>query len=87
MWFHFDFNVVLMNLVICTLFTIAQMEATSIETTGEVIAQCSEAYQTLSNCWSYLPSTLTRNRPFSELVTSAFPAPKVSLFILNDFCS
>ncbi|EJD76466.1 hypothetical protein LOAG_16595 [Loa loa] len=54
-----------------------QMEAASIITTGQVVAQCSEMYQTLSNCWSSLPSAQTRNRPFLELVTSAFPAHKI----------
>lgn len=54
-----------------------QMEAASIESTGQVVAQCSETYQMLSNCWNSLPSAQTRNRPFLELVTSAFPAHKV----------
>ncbi|VDK49284.1 unnamed protein product [Anisakis simplex] len=53
-----------------------QLEASSLESTGEVVAQSSEAFQTLSHCWSCLPTTLTRNRPFVTLVTSAFPALK-----------
>uniref|UniRef100_A0A915PYT4 PH domain-containing protein n=1 Tax=Setaria digitata TaxID=48799 RepID=A0A915PYT4_9BILA len=61
-----------------------QMEATSIETTGQVIAQCSETYQALSSCWSSLPSAQTRNRPFLELVTSAFPAHKEQQQILKE---
>ncbi|KAM3718394.1 Protein melted [Dirofilaria immitis] len=61
-----------------------QMEAISIETTGQVIAQCSETYQILSNCWSSLPSAQTRNRPFLELVTSAFPAHKEQQQILKE---
>lgn len=53
-----------------------QLEASSLESTGEVVTQSSEAFQTLSHCWSCLPSALTRNRPFVTLVTSAFPALK-----------
>uniref|UniRef100_A0A183UNQ0 Protein melted-like protein n=1 Tax=Toxocara canis TaxID=6265 RepID=A0A183UNQ0_TOXCA len=53
-----------------------QLEASSLESTGEVVAQSSEAFQTLSHCWSCLPTALTRNRPFVTLVTSAFPALK-----------
>ncbi|KAK6103777.1 PH domain family protein [Brugia pahangi] len=61
-----------------------QMESVSIETTGQVVAQCSEAYQALSSCWSSLPSAQTRNRPFLELVTSAFPAYKEQQQILKE---
>ncbi|VDN04493.1 unnamed protein product [Thelazia callipaeda] len=61
-----------------------QMETKSIETSGEVIAQSSDAYQILSNCWSSLPSAQTRNRPFSELVTSAFPAQKEQQHIMKE---
>ncbi|VDD97196.1 unnamed protein product [Enterobius vermicularis] len=53
-----------------------QMEATSLETTGEVIPQASKAFQTLSKCWSCLSSTLTRGRHFTTLVTSKFPLLK-----------
>uniref|UniRef100_A0A0N5AWX3 PH domain-containing protein n=1 Tax=Syphacia muris TaxID=451379 RepID=A0A0N5AWX3_9BILA len=53
-----------------------QMEATSLETTGEVIPQSSKAFQTLSKCWSCLSSTLTRSRHFTTLVTSKFPLLK-----------
>ncbi|CAG9534872.1 unnamed protein product [Cercopithifilaria johnstoni] len=61
-----------------------QMEAASIEMTGQVVAQCSEPYQILSNCWKSLPSAQTRNRPFLELVTSAFPAHKEQQQILEE---
>ncbi|VDM93955.1 unnamed protein product [Onchocerca ochengi] len=61
-----------------------QMEAISIETTGQVVAQCSEEYQILCNCWNSLPSAQTRNRPFLELVTSAFPAHKEQQQILKE---
>ncbi|CAI4232519.1 unnamed protein product [Auanema sp. JU1783] len=53
-----------------------QMQSTSIETTGQVIAQSSAAYLKLSNCWQCLPSSVTKNRPFVTLVTSAFPTTK-----------
>lgn len=53
-----------------------QMEATSLEATGEVIPQASRAFQTLSKCWSCLSSTLTRGRHFTTLVTSKFPLLK-----------
>uniref|UniRef100_F1KT96 Protein melted n=1 Tax=Ascaris suum TaxID=6253 RepID=F1KT96_ASCSU len=53
-----------------------QLEASSLESSGEVVAQSSESFQTLAHCWSCLPAALTRNRPFVTLVTSAFPALK-----------
>ncbi|CAJ0581354.1 unnamed protein product, partial [Mesorhabditis spiculigera] len=53
-----------------------QMESSSLTQTGQVLCQSSGAYRTLANCWSCLPSSVTKGRPFVTLVTSAFPPQK-----------
>ncbi|CAJ0566840.1 unnamed protein product, partial [Mesorhabditis spiculigera] len=53
-----------------------QMESSSLTQTGQVLCQSSGAYRTLANCWSCLPSAVTKGRPFVTLVTSAFPPQK-----------
>lgn len=61
-----------------------QMESNSLEATGEVLCQSSEAFSTLSHCWQCLPSTLTKGRLFVTLVTSAFPAQKEQEKLLKE---
>jgi hypothetical protein len=53
-------------------------------TCGQVLDQNSNEFQTLANCWDFLPSNVTKSRKFSNIVVSQFPTQKEKSRVLKE---
>ncbi|PAV76954.1 hypothetical protein WR25_18753 [Diploscapter pachys] len=50
-----------------------QMQSCFLDERKAAAGRSSQAFQTLSHCWTCLPNSIRKNREFTTLVTSAFP--------------
>ncbi|PAV59361.1 hypothetical protein WR25_21404 [Diploscapter pachys] len=50
-----------------------KMQSCSLDERKAAAGRSSQAFQTLSHCWTCLPNSIRKNREFTTLVTSAFP--------------
>jgi hypothetical protein len=54
---------------------------------GQILDQSSIEFQTLANCWNYLPTNVTKSKKFTNVVISQFPPERAKNQILKELQS